>query len=189
MPQDTGKVKSSPASAIPNPVVYQQTQIGLLAQDLQKVYPDLVVADKQGTLGINYSGLVAVLVAAAKEQQSQIEDLKQQIEDCCSNNLKSASISSDQGIQISENSARLYQNAPNPFSTQTIIKFEIPETVSTSQLYICNMNGTLLKTIPVNQRGEGSVTISGNEFMAGMYLYSLVDDGKIVDTKQMLLTE
>ena len=28
-----------------------------------------------------------------------------------------------------------------------------------------------------------------NEFVAGMYLYSLVCDGKIVDTKQMLLTE
>ena len=51
------------------------------------------------------------------------------------------------------------------------------------------MTGSLLKTIPVNQRGEGSVTINGNEFKAGMYLYSLVDDGKIVDTKQMLLTQ
>ncbi len=51
------------------------------------------------------------------------------------------------------------------------------------------MNKTLLKTIPVNQKGEGNVTINANEFSAGMYLYSLVCDGRIVDTKQMLLTE
>jgi hypothetical protein len=76
MPQDTGKVKSSLPSAIPNPELYQQMQIGLLAQDLQKVYPELVIADKKGTLGINYTGLVAVLVAAVKEQQIQIEELK-----------------------------------------------------------------------------------------------------------------
>ena len=50
------------------------------------------------------------------------------------------------------------------------------------------MVGTLLKTIQVNQRGEGDVTINANEFVAGMYLYSLVCDGKIVDTKQMMLT-
>jgi hypothetical protein len=51
------------------------------------------------------------------------------------------------------------------------------------------MTGTLLNTISVNQRGESNVTINANEFSAGMYLYSLVTDGKIVDTKQMLLTE
>jgi hypothetical protein len=79
MPQDTGKVESSLPSAIPNPEMYQQMQIGLLAQDLQKVYPDLVIADKEGILGINYTGLVAVLVAAVKEQQAEIEELKQQI--------------------------------------------------------------------------------------------------------------
>jgi len=51
------------------------------------------------------------------------------------------------------------------------------------------MTGTLLKTITINQRGTGQEIISANEFNAGMYLYSLVTDGKIVDTKQMLLTE
>lgn len=79
MAQDTGKVESSFPVAIPNPELYEQTQIGLLAQDLQKIYPDLVVADKEGTLGINYSGLVAVLVAAMKEQQAEIEVLKLKI--------------------------------------------------------------------------------------------------------------
>jgi hypothetical protein len=51
------------------------------------------------------------------------------------------------------------------------------------------MNKTLLKTIPVNQKVKGNVTINANEFAAGMYLYSLITDGRIVDTKQMLLTE
>jgi hypothetical protein len=37
--------------------------------------------------------------------------------------------------------------------------------------------------------GNGNETLNANEFVAGMYLYSLVCDGKIVDTKQMLLTE
>jgi hypothetical protein len=51
------------------------------------------------------------------------------------------------------------------------------------------MNGTLLKTLQINQRGTGNVIINANEFVAGMYLYSLVCDERIVDTKQMLLTE
>lgn len=56
-------------------------------------------------------------------------------------------------------------------------------------LFICNMTGILLKTITASQRGAGNELINVNEFAAGMYLYSLVCDGKIVDTKQMLLTE
>lgn len=79
MAQDTGKVESSLPSLIPDSELFQQTQIGLLAQDIQRVYPELVVADKQGALGINYTGLVAVLVAAMKEQQAEIEALKQKI--------------------------------------------------------------------------------------------------------------
>jgi hypothetical protein len=51
------------------------------------------------------------------------------------------------------------------------------------------MTGTLLKTININKTGTGQETIQANEFNAGMYLYSLVCDGKIVDTKQMMLTE
>lgn len=70
------------------------------------------------------------------------------------------------------------------------IKFKIMKTKSIDIcLFICNMTGTLLKTIQVNQKGTGNLTINANEFVAGMYLYSLVCDGKIVDTKQVMLTE
>lgn len=55
--------------------------------------------------------------------------------------------------------------------------------------HILNMNGTLLKTLQINQRGTGDEIINGNEYNAGMYLYSLVCDGRIVDTKRMLLTQ
>ena len=51
------------------------------------------------------------------------------------------------------------------------------------------MTGKLLKTITISQRETGHKIISANEFTAGMYLYSLVTDGSIIDTKQMLLTE
>ncbi len=93
------------------------------------------------------------------------------------------------GLDLDGDVAKLYQNSPNPFKTETTIRFEIPQSVNSARLYICNMAGTLLKSIVINQRGTGNVIIPENEFNAGMYLYSLVNDGKIIDTKQMLLTE
>ena len=102
--------------------------------------------------------------------------------------MKSGSLSnSNESTIIGE--TKLYQNSPNPFSTQTTIRFEISQEINSAQIHICNMLGTLLKTISVSQRGKGDIIINSNEFAAGMYLYSLVCDGKIIDTKQMMLTE
>ncbi len=49
--------------------------IGLIAQEVEKVLPELVSEDKDGFKGIEYSKLTAVLVEAIKEQQRQIEAL------------------------------------------------------------------------------------------------------------------
>jgi hypothetical protein len=51
-------------------------QVGLIAQELEKVYPELVSTDAQGYKAVNYAQLTPVLIEALKEQQAQIEALK-----------------------------------------------------------------------------------------------------------------
>ena len=53
-------------------------KIGLLAQEVQKVFPELVKTsnDKEETLSVNYQGMIPVLLNAIKEQQVQIDELK-----------------------------------------------------------------------------------------------------------------
>ena len=46
-----------------------------------------------------------------------------------------------------------------------------------------------LKNIEVNERGKTGVTISGNALGAGMYLYALIVDGEVIDTKRLILTQ
>ena len=55
-----------------------KSKIGLLAQDVQKAFPELVKTtnDKDKTLSVNYQGLIPVLINAIKEQQEQIDELK-----------------------------------------------------------------------------------------------------------------
>ena len=56
-------------------------KIGLLAQDVQEVFPELVkeASNEQGTLSVNYQGLIPVLINAIKEQQTEIQVLKQKV--------------------------------------------------------------------------------------------------------------
>ena len=58
-----------------------QSKIGLLAQDVQKAFPELVKTtnDSDQTLSVNYQGLIPVLINAIKEQQKQIDELKKLI--------------------------------------------------------------------------------------------------------------
>ncbi len=56
-------------------------QIGLLAQEVQKIYPQLVKQNTAGELSVNYIGLVPVMIESIKEQQKQIEKQNQRIED------------------------------------------------------------------------------------------------------------
>ena len=53
-----------------------KNQIGFIAQDLEKIYPEMVFTDAQGYKSVDYSRLTPVLVEAIKEQQKQIEALK-----------------------------------------------------------------------------------------------------------------
>ena len=52
-------------------------KIGLLAQDIEKVFPELVT-ETNDIKSVNYQGLVPVLINAMKEQQDEIERLKKQ---------------------------------------------------------------------------------------------------------------
>ena len=60
-----------------------ESKIGLLAQDVQKAFPELVKTtnDSNQTLSVNYQGLIPVLINAIKEQQKQIKELKKALID------------------------------------------------------------------------------------------------------------
>ena len=53
--------------------------LGLIAQEVEKVIPDVVYEDAQGVKSVAYQNIVALLIEAVKDQQRQIDDLKRQL--------------------------------------------------------------------------------------------------------------
>jgi hypothetical protein len=172
---------------------------GFIAQDVQTILPELVtIDDSTGNYYVSTQSVIPILVEAFQQQQSTIDSLKIQLNtlqtNCCSQtkSLKSAKAISSTEPTPTDNAmqqASLDQNQPNPFTQQTEIGFNLPETISSATLYIYNMQGKQTDSYPVNQRGNGSITIAGGTLQPGMYMYTLIADGQEVDTKRMILTE
>ena len=53
--------------------------VGVIAQDVEKVFPELVFENKEGSKFVAYQNLVGVLIEAVKEQQKQIDTLKKEV--------------------------------------------------------------------------------------------------------------
>ncbi|MEN0048916.1 MAG: T9SS type A sorting domain-containing protein [Bacteroidota bacterium] len=82
----------------------------------------------------------------------------------------------------------LQQNAPNPFSNTTSINYSLPENAQNAEIQIRNLSGVLIKSIAIEGSGTGTVNLEGYSLQAGTYTYSLIADGQILATKQMILT-
>ncbi len=82
----------------------------------------------------------------------------------------------------------LEQNNPNPFTEATEIKYYLPEETRQAILYIYDLQGKPVKNYKITQMGNASHIIKGSELSAGLYLYTLIADGKEVGTKRMILT-
>jgi len=166
-----------------------KNEIGFVAQELELIFPQLVKTDENGLKAVNYMAIIPILVEALKEQQTQIETLKADVKKL--KNKSSAARSDDTKSTDTEQvkEAVLYQNTPNPTSGETQIKYFLPETCATAFITVNDLNGKQLILFRLSTKGESSVIIRGNDLKAGMYLYTLVADGNIVDSKRMIIIE
>lgn len=166
---------------------------GFLAQEVKEIYPELVHTDGNGYMYIDYIGMIPLLVNAIGELNAQIEELKAENTELNQAviNAQQPAVENNQASQIADDFLRnaLYQNKPNPFTTSTSIAMSLRNDVEQAVVYIFDMQGNMLRTIPVNDRGNVSVTIEGGDLTPGMYIYSLIADGKEIASKRMILTK
>lgn len=52
---------------------------GLMAQDIEKIYPNLVTRDENGYLSLNYTELIPILISSIQEQNDRIIKLEEEL--------------------------------------------------------------------------------------------------------------
>ena len=61
--------------------IYQGHDFGVIAQEVEKVMPELVRTNSNGFKGVKYEKIVPLLIESIKEQQKQIDELKKKLEE------------------------------------------------------------------------------------------------------------
>ena len=168
---------------------FEPKEFGLIAQEVQSIVPEVVHKMQDSTLAISYSSIIPILIEAIKEQQDQIDELR-----------KTISLSEGQGRNHQEeeslkkydtphsNNSALFQNNPNPFNESTTINFYIDNNSRTASVNIYSIDGHLVKSFAIHRTGDGKVKIDAGELVSGIYVYTLIVDGVLIDSKQMILT-
>ncbi len=191
----------------------QGEHYGLIAQDIEQVLPNVVKETRFDTRlaqplakegqpasqhsevvkfkAVNYTELIPILVKAVQELNEKNDNLQKQIDDLrammASGNTNNTSSKTSAFTTLTD--ASLDQNNPNPFSNTTTIGYTLPQKFTAAQITITDKNGKILKQTTVSGGGKGTIHIDAAMLAAGAYNYSLLVDGKLIGTKQMLLSK
>lgn len=191
-------VLDNEAQAVINQQIEEEqsfNRFGLLAQEVEKVFPEVVRTLPDGTKGILYTDLIPVLIEGMKELQDsltmKIASLQSQL-DAISNpqpQLPGEGKQYSNG-QLGQGQAELYQNTPNPFNQETQISYRLSANATTASICIYNLSGQQLEKHPLSVGTQnGTITVSASEYLPGMYIYALVINNQVIDSKRMTLTD
>ena len=195
------EIQQSRSNVASNTTNQNPKKIGLIAQEVEQVIPEAVRTTEDGTKGIEYNAIIPILINAIQElktvvtdQQIEISELQEEIEQLKNPStpllpqpITTKSVTQNSSsISNSIDEAYISQNAPNPFSGESEIKYQVPQTAISAYIGIYNLNGLQIQQYPL-EKGAGTVTISAGNLSSGIYIYSLIINGEEVETRRMVV--
>ncbi len=175
-------------------------RMGLIAQEVAEVYPELVVpsvvdalVDSTGEvlapavkyMGMNYTELIPLLIAGMQEQNTRIAELEERLAVCCSNrDGYTRSMPVDPAGATEGGNDRRLMIQPNPFNEATTVSYTL-ERAGRMQLLVNSADGKQLNVLEEAQRAAGDYRYEWNTsaLKAGMYYVTLLLDGQPVVKK------
>ncbi len=170
---------------------------GLIAQEVDTVLSEVVHTDGNGLKSVSYIELMPYLIAAYQDEHRRndslaaaLSALTNTVNGCCNNNSRTANNDplTIRNIELNNNAVVLEQNIPNPFADQTTITYTIPADAGFAQIVFYDAQGKMIRLVDITEKGKGQLNVFAGDLSTGIYTYSLIVDGKVIDTKRMVKT-
>lgn len=162
-------------------------RLGFIAQEVEKILPEVVTKDSLGNYGMRYSEIIPLLTKGIQDQQEIIDTLRQQINLLIYSNKRIETIDNLEQKEVLNQLPFLFQNHPNPFNGSTFIDYFLPPIANNAFIRVVDNNGKLIKAFQLQNKGYGQVELDCRNLSAGTYHYSLLVDTKVIETKSMVV--
>lgn len=161
-------------------------RIGFLAQDIQKVLPELVQTEEDGMMSIDYIGFIPIIVESIKEMQNTITEQKGQIEYLLDKlgveskgQLRSSTSSND---DIDTDGGKLFN------TLGASVRYRLPANCQQAYLQIFDITGRIVKEIKLDATTD-LANIQSSETGFGTFIYVLITDNRKADTLKKYISQ
>jgi trimeric autotransporter adhesin len=178
-------------------------QTGFVAQEVEKAARELdyefsgveVARDAKDVYALKYSYFFVPLVKAVqeldektkeidvlkeeyKESKWELAELRQMVLE-----LKSGNNSGSSNVF----KAYLKESTPNPAGGTALIRYYIPQNSGAAHIVFTDMKGAIIRSISVNNKSIGQLSVNVAAWTAGTYTYTLYVDGTPADSKKLVI--
>ena len=167
-----------------NDEMRSKLRYGLLPEELQAIFPSLVVKIPDG-FGINYTDLIPILISCIQELKVQLDCRTEKFVDAM---MARSSDTSDVNAVRSALGNTLISAAPSSVSEPATLRYLLAPNASNAYILITNMGGRVMTRVPLSPT-ETSVTIDSDVLDKGIFLCTMFVDGEIVETKRLVKTK
>ena len=147
-----------------------------------------VINDKKDSIIANLNSKVNNLQSQLNGILTKRKSLEQIQQQCCAGSTGNSSSITTQSV-IMDDGILLEQNIPNPFTYTTSIGYTLPQKFTHAQIIITDKTGKTLQVKDISGSGKGKLNVDASMLASGAYNYSLFIGGKLIGTKQMILSK
>ena len=165
--------------------IHNQKRIGLLPEELESIFPQLVTHYPDGQFGINYLDLVPVLISCIQELKVQLDTRTEKIVDVMM--ARSSGTSSVSAVRAAIGNT-LLSTAPSSVNEPARVRFVLTDNVTNAYIAISDMGGRILTKVPVSP-SETDTYIDSGVLSEGIFLCTLFANGEAIGTKRLVKTK
>lgn len=168
----------------------QGLQYGFIADEYKEIMPNFVKStsftqesgEQIDFEAISTDVLIPILIKGLQEQQEQISALQKEL------NSKS-NLLNEPKLDLVKMQLIEFIAFPNPAQKKVTISLKLRENLDGASILITDLNGKLHQVQNVINSTEAIITFDLEGLSNGIYLYSLVNNGEILISKQLVLNK
>ena len=129
---------------------------------------DLMLTDASEHSYLNYTEIIPLLVAAVQNLDNRVNTIEDPLALANFNPMGNSETDEISAPQFAaHNNCILYQNNPNPFTENTVIKYSVPEDTGDAWIYVFDMQGAMLKQLRLDTKTD-RIILQGGDLKPGM---------------------